>query len=127
VNCNDLNACKFKIHGDNTCDGTVAVSCDNELRFYYDANGNPTFNIPAQGDDHFGGRALGLWEAEGEVQEEEKVAAREEEAAAREDAFLSSLLVAGRVPDVASSPAEGLEDGTSGSSLRGTLVSKRIL
>jgi hypothetical protein len=47
VNCNDLNACKFKIHGDNTCDGTVAVSCDNELRFYYDANGNPTFNIPA--------------------------------------------------------------------------------
>jgi hypothetical protein len=119
IDCNDLNACKFKIQGSNNCDGTVAVSCGNELRFYYDASGNPTFNTPAQADDHVGGRAL--------METEED----EEASAAREDEFLSSLLFASgvaNVADVASSVRnEGVEDGTSGSGLRGTRGSKRIL
>jgi hypothetical protein len=99
----------------------VAVSCGNELRFYYDANGNPTFNTPAQADDHIGGRALG------EPDEEEE---EEASAAKKEDEFLSSLLSASGVAndaDVASSLREGVEDGTRGSGLRGTKGSKRIL
>lgn len=117
ADCIDANACKFKIQGPGNCDGTVLVSCGNELRFYYDSNGNPTFNTPADSDDQVGRT---LWETE-----------REAEDAAKE-AFLTSLVVArgGGIADVASSSSVGegvVDDGASGSGLRGTKGSKRIL
>ena len=92
------------------------VPCGDELKFFYDANGNFDFSIGARTDDS-ARRFLEVDEAE---------AAKAE--------FLASLIAAsgGAVADVtdaadaASSLGEGIEDVTI-SSLRGGKGSKRTL
>lgn len=89
------------------------VPCGDELKFFYDANGNFDFSIGARTDDS----ARRFLEAD--------------EAEAAKGEFLASLIAAsgGAVADVtdaASSLGEGVEDVTI-SSLRGAKGSKRIL
>jgi hypothetical protein len=91
----------------------VYVPCGDELKFFYDANGNFDFSIGARTDDS----ARRFLEAD--------------EAESAKGEFLASLIAAsgGAVADVtdaASSLGEGVEDVTI-SSLRGAKGSKRIL